>query len=344
MRILDFTIQCWNINGIFTNINGFKYSKLDNPLFDKIVEQHSIFGLIETHHTCEDIDRLQIKGYKCYQACRKKLKYGRKHGGIAVYVRDTLLPGVSKLATTGSETVQIKLDKNSFSLDRDLVISFSYCSPANSSYTQRTQVDSYDDLEEKLSSLGQDVDIISLGDFNARTGTGRDYIRNEDNTHMPGVYNHLVDNTACYTRGNMDSVTNTYGERLLSLCKAVPLRICNGRKIGDILGEFTCYKWNGKSVVDYCMVSPRLYPQIQHFFVTKLWPTLSDHCPIVVKLRTKFVTKSLAAPNYEFVQKPAKIRWDTKVAQKFENLLQLSDSKLFIQNFAKNGIWATKLM
>ena len=338
MKVLELSVQCWNINGIFTNINGFKYSKLDNPLFDEIVQKHDIFGLIETHHTDDDIDRLQVMGYKCFQACRKKLKFGRKHGGLAVYVRNMLLPGVSLVATTGSETVQIKLDRFSFSLDRDLVISFSYCSPANSSYTQRTQVDSFDSLEEKLSCLGQDVDMLLLGDFNARTGRGRDYIRNEDNTHMPGVYDYQVDNTACYTRGNMDLVTNNFGERLLSLCKSVPLRICNGRKLGDILGNYTCYTWNGKSTVDYCMVTPRLYHQIQHFLVSDLYPTLSDHCPIVAKLRTKFVKKSLAAPDYKFQPKPGKIRWDTKVAQKFENLLQLPCSKIFIENFAKNGI------
>ena len=185
MNILELSIQSWNINGIFTNINGFKYSKLDNPLFENLVNQHDIFGLIETHHTCDDIDKLQIRGYKCYQACRKKLKFGRKHGGIAVYVRDILLPGVTKVSTTGSETVQIKLDRQAFTLDRDTVISFSYCSPAYSSYTQRTQVDSFEDIEQKLSSLGQDIDIIALGDFNARTGTGLDFIRDEDNTCLP---------------------------------------------------------------------------------------------------------------------------------------------------------------
>ena len=166
------------------------------------------------------------------------------------------------------------------------MISFSYCSPAHSSYTQRTQADCYEDLEQKLSNLGQDVDIIALGDFNARTGIGQDYIRNEDNTNLPDMHDYQVDSIASYPRGNMDMTTNSFGDKLLSLCKSVPLRICNGRKIGDILGEYTCYKWNGKSTVDYCMVSPRLYPQIQHFFVEKLNPILSDHCPIVAKLRT----------------------------------------------------------
>ena len=114
MKILDLSIQCWNINGFLTNINGFKYSKLDNPVFEEIVQQYSIFGLTETQHTCDDIDKLQILGYKCFQVCRKKLKYGRKHGGIAVYVRNILLPGVTKVPTTGSETVQLKLDRNIF--------------------------------------------------------------------------------------------------------------------------------------------------------------------------------------------------------------------------------------
>ena len=342
MKILDLSVQCWNINGIFSNINGFQYSKLDNPLFHTIVQKNEIFCLIETQHTCDDIDKLQIKGYKCFQACRKKLKFGRKHGGIAVYVRDELLPGVSKLPTTGSDTVQIKLDRNSFALDRDTVLSFSYCSPANSSYTQRTEVDSFDDLEEKLSCLGQDVDIISMGDFNARTGTGPDYIQNEDNTNMPDMYDYQVDNTACYSRGSMDKVTNMYGDRLLALCKAVPLRICNGRKLGDIFGDFTCFTWNGKSTVDYCMVSPRLYPQIQYFLVENLCPLLSDHCPIVAKLRTKFIAHNSVGQMYEFLEKPTKIRWDKNIAQKFEHLLQLPESKNFLSNFAKNGIQSSQ--
>ena len=75
MKVLDLAIQCWNINGIFTNINGFKYSKFEDPLFDTEVKKHAIFGLVETHHTSDDIDKLQILGYKCFQTCRKKLKY-----------------------------------------------------------------------------------------------------------------------------------------------------------------------------------------------------------------------------------------------------------------------------
>ena len=77
MKIFELSIQCWNISGIFTNINGFKYNKLDNPLFHEHITRHLIFGLIETQHTSDDTDKLQILNYKCYQACRKKLKQAR---------------------------------------------------------------------------------------------------------------------------------------------------------------------------------------------------------------------------------------------------------------------------
>ena len=338
MQILELAIQCWNIYGIFTNINGFGYSKLDNPLFSEHIKNHQIFGLVETHHTSDDIDRIQILGYKCFQTCRKKLKFGRKHGGLAIYVHNSILAGVSKIATTGSETIQLKLNKDFFSLDKDIVASFSYCSPANSSYTQRTQLDTYDDLEQKLGILGHEFDLICLGDYNARTGTKLDYITDEDNSDMPELYDYHMDSVATYPRGNLDQGTNSYGDTLLTLCKSVPLRICNGRKIGDILGSHTCYKWNGKSTVDYCLVSPRIYNKVMSFHVNKFLPTLSDHCSISVRLRTNFTCNSFQNNPYDFIEKPRKIIWDKEIAQKFENILQLPESKNFISNFAKNGI------
>ena len=71
MKVLELAVQFLNINGIFTNINGFKYSKLDNPLFDEIVQKHDIFGLIETHHTDDDIDRLQVMGTSVFKHAGK---------------------------------------------------------------------------------------------------------------------------------------------------------------------------------------------------------------------------------------------------------------------------------
>ena len=79
MRELELTIKCWNIYGVFRNMNGFRYNKLHEQDFLNEIKDAKIFGLVETHHTDNDIDQLQLKGYCCYQVNRSKLKHGRKH-------------------------------------------------------------------------------------------------------------------------------------------------------------------------------------------------------------------------------------------------------------------------
>ena len=184
---------------------------------------------------------------------------GRNSGGIAVYICNTILPGVSKIPSSGSENILIKLDKTFFGLNRDVAITFSYCVPENSSYQLREQLDVFGDLEYKLSCVGPEIDKLCFGDYNARTHTKPDYILSEDNTDIPiprDIYE--ADTVGTVPRGNLDTVTNKYGDNLLSLCKSVPLRICNGRKLGDILGNFTCFTSNGQSFVDLSCISQNI--------------------------------------------------------------------------------------
>ena len=128
MICTEIRIQSWNIFGAFKNINGFTYSKLDDPDFISETKKSKILGLIETQHTAEDIDKLQIEGFKCFQVCRKKKKFGRKHGGIAVFVHNSIKRGITKVPTQGSEVIILKLDQTFFKLLRDSYVVFSYCS------------------------------------------------------------------------------------------------------------------------------------------------------------------------------------------------------------------------
>ena len=188
--------------------------------------------MIETHHTATEINQIQLAGYKCYNVCRKKKQLGRNSGGIAVYVHNTLLEGVNKIPSSGAENILIKLKHEFFGLNRDLVLCFSYCVPENSSFQKREQLDVYGDLELKLSNIGQNIDKLYFGDFNARTGVKLDYLQSEDNTDIPvplDIYE--TDTVRVLPRQNFDSKTNKYGDNLLPLCKSVPLRICNGWKL-----------------------------------------------------------------------------------------------------------------
>ena len=339
MHFSNLEVKAWNIYGIFKNINGFLYNKLQDHDFINHIKNYLIFGLIETHHTSDDIDKLQIFGYKCFQSCRKKLKFGRKHGGLAVYVHSSVLPGVSKLPLAGSETIILKLKKDFFSFSNDIMLSFSYCAPVGSSYLTRTQFDPFADLELKLTNAGQEGDLICLGDFNARTGIDLDYLNDEDNSDIPLLEdNYVTDTMATYPRGNLDIVTNQYGEQLLSLCRSLPLRICNGRKLGDIMGDFTCYKWNGKSTVDYCLASPNIYPKIVSSQVHDLIPHLSDHCSISISISTDIQLSFTPTNNYNLLEKPKKLNWSKQIHQNFENVIQSGVAKNFLANFATNGI------
>jgi hypothetical protein len=72
---------------------------------------------------------------------------------------------------------------------------------------------------------------------------------------------------------------------LIDLCKESGIRILNGRTIGD-LGE-KCTFYNGRSVVDYTLVSCNLLHGIGNFIVNDFTP-LSDHCPISCSILTCF--------------------------------------------------------
>ena len=319
----DLPILSWNLHGVFRQYSGFRDNKLHSPYFLDAIKHAGIFSLIETNHTASEIDQIQLAGYKCYSVCRKQRPRGRHSGGIAVYIDNSLLDGVQKIPSSGSENILIKLKMDFFGLSRDIVICFSYCVPQNSSFQKREQLDVYGDIEQKLSSLGHDVDKLCFGDFNARTGTKLDHLECEDNTDIPvplDIYE--TDSASVLPRSNRDSKTNQYGETLLSLCKAVPLRICNGRKLGDILGSYTCHTPNGQSCVDYCLASPKIYDRVKTLTVGEPILTLSDHCPITAVLKVKLNPCFTNMQEYEFLDKPSKLKWNKDISVKFENILQ----------------------
>ena len=58
-------------------------------------------------------------------------------------------------------------------------------------------------------------------------------------------------------------------------------------KQGICLEIFTCIKYNGNSVVDYPITSPRVFDNTPFLKVGELLPWLSDHCPLFSTRSTK---------------------------------------------------------
>ncbi len=77
-------------------------------------------------------------------------------------------------------------------------------------------------------------------------------------------------------RCNQDVKLNVTYREVVYLCKSPNLRICNGRTVGDLCGDFTTTKDRGKSVVDYTIVGKNFLRNILHLKIGE--PTyLSDH-------------------------------------------------------------------
>ena len=103
-------------------------------------------------------------------------------------------------------------------------------------------------------------------------------ITNTINTNERSI---MVENLglSLYRQSQDSSKTNTFGSRLIELCKNNNLVILNGRAGEDKgIGKYTT---TGHSVVDYMIMSFNILRYLNNFRVHEFDPLLSDiHCPI----------------------------------------------------------------
>ena len=298
-RIGEVSIGAWNLHGIWSKINSFRYNKINDAQVLDVLTRFKIFCLIETHHVATESDLLHIPNYVKFDLCRKKDPTKRRFkasGGLAAYVHESIRPGVTRMPESGTEAIFLKMKKEFFGLKQDIYICFAYCVPASSSVFSNPSMpdDIYDDLCDKLAKYAPMGKLILIGDLNARTQTLCDYIPNESFDYLPlnnDLYN--IDSVETQPRNNMDLGSNSYGNKLLELCKTVPLRILNGRMFGDLFGNLTCYTAQGSSCVDYCASSPELFNIIRYFRVHPLLPMFSDHSPISLSLKVNALISNL---------------------------------------------------
>ena len=339
--ISQIRIAAWNINGFSKRINNVKYNKLEDENVLKTVQDFDIFCLLETHHTAEQVGSLHIDQFKNHSICRPKPKNARRYkpsGGLSLYIRKTMVAGVVILPEPGTESIFIKLRKQFFGLENHVIVCFSYCVPTSSAVLNRDFMpeDLFEDLGSKLSKYERQGDLILMGDLNSRTGSILDYIANESNDYMP-VPNIYTDTEYTFARNSQDNKVNSYGRKLIELCKTLPLRILNGRKLGDLLGNFTCQNSRGRSVVDYCAASPGLMKQIPFFSVGHILPVHSDHCPIDITLKVNAAVAPEGA-QYQYVDKPDNIRWLQNRKEAFCNAVQSPACKQAVAGFLNVGI------
>ena len=100
--------------------------------------------------------------------------------------------------------------------------------------------------------------VIIQGDFNSRTGNLQEtveYNKFFDNDHITAETNTQQD---VILRISKDNTITSRGRELIDMCTTNDLYIAIGRKLGDTMGNYTCFQWNGCSVVDYLIASGKI--------------------------------------------------------------------------------------
>ncbi|CAG2193071.1 unnamed protein product [Mytilus edulis] len=317
----NLSIGSWNIQGLG--------GKLEDDYFLSSLK-YDINILMETWKGADSSTNIVNFNY-VQKSRKKKLRSKRYSGGIIVYYKSTLHKGISEVlnVTKSDNRLWLKLDKFFFGLKKDIYVCACYIPPLSSTYFN----DDFILLENEISKLSSKGNILIIGDLNARVSNHLDFISDENNIH-DDLLNLLPDDylgDSHIYRNSLDKVLNPHGKQLIDLCIASRLRILNGRFVGDLFGNVTCYKHNGSSTVDYALSDMDLMSSIEYFYIGE--PTyLSDHVPISVILKCN-ICHTEHKSHKNFTQIGVKYRWENTSRDKMIEVLGENFIKQQIRDF-----------
>ncbi|KAL5247926.1 hypothetical protein ACHWQZ_G017182 [Mnemiopsis leidyi] len=297
-------ILSWNIH----DASGTQGKKVEDPDFLTIINKANIFCLQETK------GEIKIPNFRCFNSNRTD----SRSGGVCLGIQNDLCQHLQTLNTSkfSNDFQAFLLSKRLLGSTRDLVIINIYDSPPNSSYKMKKDLDGDSNstlslVDEFCSGLPQDSLFFIAGDLNARTGpnnaiTGREHLVLQDLLSSNSIKDQQ--SLSARKRVSKDTVTNERGNKLLDFGCAWNLTIVNGSVLGDSLGEWTCYRYNGSSVVDYIMVSHTLRDTISYLKVLELTDH-SDHRPLLCSMRVSYQPDASRSVDKSFEDKPLGFKW-----------------------------------
>ncbi|CAG2184791.1 unnamed protein product [Mytilus edulis] len=146
-------------------------------------------------------------------------------------------------------------------------------------------------------------------------------------------------------RKNRDKKLDCRGKDLCEFCISHQLRILNGRTLGDLNGNYTCYTPNGASVVDYSIVSESALDYILYFRVAEFVPTLSDcHCKIEWEMSAQFSANLRDdCIDHDLHTMPSRYMWSENSATVFQEALTSPSVLAKISDFMLKGHFTSKI-
>lgn len=176
----------------------------------------------------------------------------RGHGGICLFVRDTIAAGVE---VTDKNPNVGQLCKPIFGFHDDLFFCFCFIPPKDFLYFKNVDINLFEVLERDICHYSVLGKTAVVGDPNSRTGLSCDHF--EGNINIDKNINclegqDLFENydMSVGRKFSLDTKIDSSGVSLLQVCKACCLRILNGR-VGDDsgIGIFTLHLVMGKALL-----------------------------------------------------------------------------------------------
>ena len=251
----------------------------------------SKFDIVFLYETWADASSdIQLNGFKCHNLFRDfQHKNARRcSGGVALFYKESLHDGITIERNTANSVIWIKLNCEFFKSETDIFIGGAYIWPEDSPAYNVVDIDFFDILENDVNDFSQLGTVYIAGDFNSRVGCKNDYISHDcinifDDAHyMPD--NHL-------RRVSQDTKCNSFGSRLIDLCKYSGLRIVNGRYHRDYnIGRCTYVTSNGASVIDYLLTHEHSFSGLNEFSFDSInvW---SNHAPVYLGILCNYVAR-----------------------------------------------------
>ena len=270
---------------------------------------------------------------------RPKAKRAKKFsGGVALAIKENLVDAIEILSSKSDNIMWVRIKCNNN--DKDFLLGIVYISPINSSYTKNVltnQFRTWEILTDEIAKYKTQFNMGLIGDFNARTGQLSDIVINDDVTYnkLPTDYTLDLD---ILDRQNCDETVNAFGKKLIELCQMSGLRIVNGRKLGDSLGNKTCHEWNGSSTVDYMLIDENSFSHVQTFTVQNTLNHLSDHCPISTVINLDVCRQMNHNINKKGLEAPKKPKWNSRVEEIFKARLSDQEAQIELNTLCKSQI------
>ena len=256
---------------------------------------------------------------------------GRSSSGLLLGVKENISEGVTKIEG-GDRFIVMKLSKQFFKTDKDIIMIASYLPPQNSNYYRNYRNDDpFEQLQQIITrsraQMGE-VHHIIMGDLNARLGTLLDY--DENSSDIPISLN-LFPCSMKIPRNTLDKTKNEFGKELRDILVGNDIRVLNGRSEKDKDGELTFLNENGEgggSMVDLCCASTELFEKLVNFQVGSRIE--SDHMPIQVTLLVG--QSSTEGLEKEDLRPKLSYRWREDRADEFYNGMERQENERTLLN------------